>query len=71
MQSWGPSINSFQALNMNLGYFVQHKSPLKKHHCIGIFLYHPQGQLQAQDGDVKWGAEARDPKLKFDGFTMI
>ena len=31
MQSWGPGIQSFQAVNMNFGYFGQHTSSMKKH----------------------------------------
>ena len=30
MQSWGPCMYSFEAYSMNLGYFVQQTSPMKK-----------------------------------------
>ena len=41
MQSWGPSINSFEAFNMNFGYFVQYTSPMKRHYWY--FLIQPSG----------------------------
>ena len=56
MQSWGPCIHSFEAFNMNLGYFVQHTSPVKN--IIGIFSSKPQGQLQGQKGVVIWSPAA-------------
>ena len=42
MQSWGPGIQSFEAVNMNFGYFGQHTSSMKKHY--GYFLIPPSGQ---------------------------
>ena len=41
MQSWGTSILSFEAVNMNFGYFVQHIGPMKKHYWF--FLIPPSG----------------------------
>ena len=38
-------MHSLEALDMNFGYFVQHTSPVKN--IIGIFLYKPQGKIQA------------------------
>ena len=49
LQSWGPGIQNFEAVNMNLGYFVQHTGWMKN--IIGTFWYQPQGKLQAH-GDV-------------------
>ena len=42
MLSWGPGIQSFEAVIMNLGYFGQHTSPMKKHY--GYVLIAPSGQ---------------------------
>ena len=41
MQSWGPGILSFEAVNVNFGYFVQHIGPMKKHYWF--FLIPPSG----------------------------
>ena len=41
MQSWGPGILSFEAVNENFGYFVQHIGPMKKHYWF--FLIPPSG----------------------------
>ena len=41
LESWGPSINSFEAFNMNFGYFVQYTSPMKRHYWY--FLIQPSG----------------------------
>ena len=56
MESWSPGIHSFEAFNMNLGILVNTQT-LRKY-IIGIFLYHPQGQLQAQEGLVIWSPVA-------------
>ena len=60
MESWGPSINSFESFNMYFRYFVQYTilydSPLNRHY--GYFWYHPQGKLQAEEGVGKWSSEA-------------
>ena len=40
--SWGPGILSFEAVNMNFGYFGQHTSSMKKHY--GYFIKPPSGQ---------------------------
>ena len=50
-------MHSFEALDMDFGYFVQHSSPLKKHYWY--FVYHPLGQPQAQKGVGKWSPEGR------------
>ena len=42
MQSWGPDIQSFEAVFMNFGYFVQHTGPKKKH--FWYYLTPPSGQ---------------------------
>ena len=42
MQSWGPHTQSFEAVNMNFGYFGQHISSKKKHY--GYFFKPPSGQ---------------------------
>ena len=46
MQSQGPGIQSFEAVNANFGYFGQHTSAMKKQY--GYFWYHFRGKLQAQ-----------------------
>ena len=51
MESWGPSIHSFEAFNMNFGYFGLYTSLLKRHYwkeIIGIVWYPTQGQLHAE-----------------------
>ena len=47
MQSWGPGIQSFEAVNMKFGYFGQHTtSSMKKPLSVHFDL---QGKLQAQE----------------------
>ena len=42
MQSRGPGIQSFEAVNVNFGYFGHHTKAMKKHY--GYFLIPPSGQ---------------------------
>ena len=42
MQSWGPHTQSFEAVNMNFGYFAQHTSSMRKHY--GYFFKPPSEQ---------------------------
>ena len=56
MQSWGPGIHIFKALNMKFGYLVQHTSPMKTHYRY--FLIALSGSAQGSRRCCKtqsWG----------------
>ena len=61
LQSWGPGIQNFAAVNMNLRYFVQHTGCMKN--IIGTFWYQPQGKLQPHGGVGKCRPEAQASKV--------
>ena len=68
MQSWGPCIHSFEAFNMNLGYFVQHTSHMKKRYWY--FLIPPSGP--ASGSRRCWKMETWGPGVhSFEAFHMI
>ena len=52
------TIHRCDAFNTNFGHFVQYTSLSKK--VFGIFLYYPQGKLQAQEGVIK---RSQDPQF--------
>ena len=67
MESWGPSMHSFDASTMNFWEVVQHTSPLNKHYWH--FLLPPSGP--ALDSWRCWNIEAWGPGLHiFDASTM-
>jgi len=60
MQSWGPGIQSFEAENVNFGYFGQHTISMKKHY--GYFFIPPSGQDSGSRSC--WKMQSRGPGIQ-------